>query len=377
MCTTTDALPRALQFCDTSFSSGSLRAARRAAGAVTAAVDAVVSGRYRNAFCAVRPPGHHAGPNGLLEAAVSCGFCIFNNVAVGALHALETHGLEKVAIVDTDVSAPQEIVRAYRQPSKLLFYSVHLFDKEHEGKAEEGMYEFFPGSGAGDDTALNIINVPVQPLWRAKGGRGGGGRGRGGPPGVANGSGRAAFREAITARLLPALRAFNPQLILMSSGFDAVEGDVGNAKHARHSHAGCDLTPSDYAWITERVQEVADMCCEGRLVSVLEGGYGRPPLVPPEERRNSRSSNTSGGGAAAAPLAAPLTQSPRSSDEGAEDKDKAAAASRGYQHPIESTGGDAQTLDRSGLADAVAAHVLALVDPYRYVGVCRGIAAVS
>ncbi|CAM9456091.1 unnamed protein product, partial [Phaeothamnion confervicola] len=150
--------------CDTSFSAGSLRAARRAAGAVMHAVDKVVGGENHNAFCVVRPPGHHAGPNGLLEAAVSCGFCIFNNVAVGALHALSEHRLERVAIVDIDVhhgNGTEEIARAFAKPDRLLFCSIHLYERGNG-------YEFFPGSGAADDTACNIINMPLEPLWKAK-----------------------------------------------------------------------------------------------------------------------------------------------------------------------------------------------------------------
>ncbi|CAM9355325.1 unnamed protein product, partial [Chrysoparadoxa australica] len=242
------------ELCDTSFSSGSLIAARRAAGAVIAAVEAVVNGKHRNAFCAVRPPGHHAGPNGLLEEAVSCGFCIFNNVAVGALHALEVMRLERVAVVDIDVhhgNGTEEIAKAYHDPSRLLFYSVHLFEKE-------GSYEFFPGSGAEDDTRVSRgtrskASTATTQSQHAL-------------------SGRFAFREAVGQRLIPALRAFNPSLILLSSGFDAADADVGNAKHDKHSHKGADLMPEDYAWITEKVQGVADLCCNGKIVSVLEGG---------------------------------------------------------------------------------------------------------
>ncbi|CAN0380616.1 unnamed protein product, partial [Ectocarpus fasciculatus] len=119
----TDVKPK--DTCDTSFSKGSLKAARRAAGAVTHAVDRVVAGKNRNAFCAVRPPGHHAGANGLIENSVSCGFCIFNNVAVGAMHALSHHHLERVAIVDIDVhhgNGTEEICRAYPDPNRLLFF---------------------------------------------------------------------------------------------------------------------------------------------------------------------------------------------------------------------------------------------------------------
>jgi SHAQKYF class myb-like DNA-binding protein len=322
---TTDLKPG--EFCDTSFSSGSLRAARRAAGSVLKAVDAVVGRRNRNAFCVVRPPGHHAGPNGLLDDAVSCGFCIFNNVAVGALHALEHHRLDRVAIVDIDVhhgNGTEEIVRAFNDPQRLLFYSVHLYDKD-DGSCG---YEFFPGSGGSDDTAHNIINVPIKPLWKLKESVSTGTRSarketnkEAGPA-----SGRVAFREAISHRLVPALRAFNPQLILLSSGFDALEGDVGNAKHGDRPHFGCDLLPEDFTWATSRVQKVADICSEGRLVSALEGGYGRP------QKDSSRSSRSKTPG--------------DSSDEEAP------------QAP------SADDLDRSGLVAAAIAHIKGLVDPY-------------
>ncbi|CAN0236735.1 unnamed protein product, partial [Ectocarpus fasciculatus] len=128
------------------------------------AVDRVVAGKNRNAFCAVRPPGHHAGANGLIENSVSCGFCIFNNVAVGAMHALSHHHLERVAIVDIDVhhgNGTEEICRAYPDPNRLLFFSVHLYDRGP-------MYEFFPGSGDQDDLQSNIINEPLDPLWKSK-----------------------------------------------------------------------------------------------------------------------------------------------------------------------------------------------------------------
>lgn len=123
---------KSAEYCDTSFSVGSLNAARRAAGAVADAVDKVLLGRYRNAFCLVRPPGHHAGYRGLLDDAKSCGFCIFNNVAAGALHALEVHRIERVAIIDIDIhhgNGTEDIVRHYGQPSRLFFFSIHLSDK--------------------------------------------------------------------------------------------------------------------------------------------------------------------------------------------------------------------------------------------------------
>jgi acetoin utilization deacetylase AcuC-like enzyme len=148
------------EFCDTTFSAGTLRAARRAAGAVAHAVDCVLLGRNRNAFCVVRPPGHHAGYRGLLDGAKSCGFCIFNNIAAGALHALDAHYCERVAIVDIDIhhgNGTEDIVRKCNRPEQLFFFSVHLYDRE------DG-YDFFPGSGLADDTVrrvlviLNILN---------------------------------------------------------------------------------------------------------------------------------------------------------------------------------------------------------------------------
>lgn len=136
------------EFCDTTFSAGTLRAARRAAGAVAHAVDCVLLGRNRNAFCVVRPPGHHAGYRGLLDGAKSCGFCIFNNIAAGALHALDAHYCERVAIVDIDIhhgNGTEDIVRKCNRPEQLFFFSVHLYDRE------DG-FDFFPGSGLTDDT---------------------------------------------------------------------------------------------------------------------------------------------------------------------------------------------------------------------------------
>ncbi|GMH71470.1 hypothetical protein TrRE_jg6928, partial [Triparma retinervis] len=152
---------------DTSFTSGSLKAARRAAGAVRHAVDRVLLGRNRNAFCVVRPPGHHAGVSGLLEGAESCGFCIFNNVAAGALHALSEHHKNRcgrVAIIDIDVhhgNGTEEIVKNYTEPERLFFFSTHLYDED-----EKNDYKFYPGSGDVDDESHNIVNVPLAPQWR-------------------------------------------------------------------------------------------------------------------------------------------------------------------------------------------------------------------
>jgi acetoin utilization deacetylase AcuC-like enzyme len=291
----------------------------------------VLIGRQRNAFCVVRPPGHHAGINGLLDGGESCGFCIFNSVAAGAMHAISDERLlcERCAIVDIDVhhgNGTEEIVRKCHDPRKLFFFSIHLYDNEHKKKRETKgfQYKFYPGTGDEDDLPLNIINVPIAPLWKeqeqlkqqAQSNTGNhntrhrarnrsnlsddGDSSETGTPRVSDAetdarissgssspaalapgvtSGRLAYRKAIQDRLLPALRAFNPDLILISAGFDACKGDVGNAKHefGGKTRMGLDLEPEDYAWTTRKILEIADICCQGRVVSVLEGGYGRPP----------------------------------------------------------------------------------------------------
>ena len=292
----------------------------------------VLLSRNRNAFCAVRPPGHHAGVNGLLEGGESCGFCIFNNVAAGALHAISDDKLlcNRCAIVDIDVhhgNGTEEIVRKCHDPSKLFFFSIHLYDNNKDDKkrnANQTSYKFYPGTGSEDDLAMNIINVPIMPLWKdiahssapkthntRKKARATQEpnddssepstpriNSRGSDVASDTGSitnissplhlssappGRLAYRTAIQNRLLPALRAFNPDLILISAGFDAAKGDVGNARHERdRERMGIDLEPEDYAWTTRKILEIADICCQGRVVSVLEGGYGRTPQSPSE-----------------------------------------------------------------------------------------------
>jgi acetoin utilization deacetylase AcuC-like enzyme len=298
-------------------------------------INSVLVGRSRNAFCVVRPPGHHAGINGLLEGGESCGFCIFNNVAAGALYAISDDRLlcERCAIVDIDVhhgNGTEEIVRNCHDPSKLFFFSIHLYDndKRKGGRPQSFPYKFYPGTGSEDDIALNIVNVPIVPLWKeatqaigkthntrkqvrsapqdsqddsseTATGRLSDGASETGSTSTSAGSqtvgqsGRLAYRQAIKARLLPALRAFNPDLILISAGFDAAKGDVGNARHERGGEKmGLDLEPDDYAWATRKILEVGDICCNGRVVSVLEGGYGRTPImarnVPGEDKNLDR-----------------------------------------------------------------------------------------
>lgn len=306
---------------DTSFSAGSLRAARRAAGAVQHAVDCVLVGRNRNAFCVVRPPGHHAGINGLLAGGESCGFCIFNNVAAGAMHALSDEGYrpkcERCAIVDIDAhhgNGTEEIVKRCDDPGRLFFFSVHLYDNDKR-KGKNNGFKFYPGTGGEDDVAHNIVNVPIAPMWREKEmsqitkmsqynyGEGRNTRNKtklkaaaatskdtnsngsevhingtsgmvntnsrspksstskSAPPHFFQGTGREAYRRAIQQRLIPSLRAFNPDLIIISIGFDASKGDVGNARHyaGGKEAEGINLEPEDYAWTTSRVSNISQL----------------------------------------------------------------------------------------------------------------------
>lgn len=222
--------------------------------------------------------------------------------------------------MDIDVhhgNGTEDIVRRFNDPSKLFFFSIHLFDNDRKTKpGSQSAYKFYPGTGDEDELALNIINVPIVPLWKdptpgephakthntrkkAKTDHGSfkpevtlddiAGVDYSMDAGVAVAAeaaaagdaspmytGRQAYRQAIQNRLLPALRAFNPDLIIISAGFDACKGDVGNARHERGGEKiGLDLEADDYAWTTRRILEIADICCQGRVVSVLEGGYGR------------------------------------------------------------------------------------------------------
>lgn len=208
---------------DTALSPASGDAARRAAGAVAAAVDAVLAGEADNAFCAVRPPGHHAEPRRAM------GFCLFNNVVVGAERARRAHGLTRVAVVDFDVHHGNGTQAAFETDGDLFFGSTH-------------QYPLYPGTGAASERGRgNIVNAPLAP-----------------------GAGSAAFRDAMESRLLPALRAFRPELILVSAGFDG---------HRDDPLAALELVEDDYAWITTRLTRLAGELCDGRVVSALEGGY--------------------------------------------------------------------------------------------------------
>jgi acetoin utilization deacetylase AcuC-like enzyme len=214
---------------DTILSPGSGAAALRAVGAVTAAVDAVIAGRVRNAFCAVRPPGHHAEPTHAM------GFCLFNSIAIAARHAQTKHGLKRVAIVDFDVHHGNGTQAVVENDPTLFFASSH-------------QYPLYPGTGAAEETGLgNVVNAPLAA----------GTDGRG-------------FRRAFETRILPALDAFAPELLLVSAGFDA---------HRADPLAGLELEEADFAWVTARLMEAAKRHCGGKLVSVLEGGYDLKALA--------------------------------------------------------------------------------------------------
>jgi acetoin utilization deacetylase AcuC-like enzyme len=208
---------------DTILSPSSGEAALRAAGAVCAAVDAVMTGEARNAFCATRPPGHHA------EIAKAMGFCLFNNVAVGAEQARKVHGISRVAVIDFDVHHGNGTQAMFERDAELFFASTH-------------QYPLYPGTGSREERGVgNIVNAPLRPN-----------------------SGSEEFRAAMERDVLPALRAFKPDFLLISAGFDA---------HRADPLANLNFEDADYRWATERLLEVAEQCCGGRVVSTLEGGY--------------------------------------------------------------------------------------------------------
>ena len=215
---------------DTHMSPGSWKAALRGVGANLRAVDRVLGGEAANAFCAIRPPGHHA------ETAKPMGFCLFGNVAIAARHALERHGLSRVAIVDFDVHHGNGTQDLIWDEERVLFVSTH-------------QSPLYPGTGAPDERGAhdNILNVPL-------------------PPG-ADGE---LFRAEAETEILPRVDAFAPELVLISAGFDA---------HAADPLAQLMLVEEDFAWITHRLCDIADAHCEGRIVSTLEGGYDLKALA--------------------------------------------------------------------------------------------------
>ncbi|MCX7184952.1 MAG: histone deacetylase family protein [Nitrosospira sp.] len=206
---------------DTAMNPHSLKAAYRAAGAVVLATDLVINRKAANAFCSIRPPGHHA------EHDLAMGFCLFNNIAVGVAHAIQAHALERIAVVDFDVHHGNGTEDIFRNNPQVLMVSTF-------------QHPFYPYSGVAGRSA-RMVNIPL-----------------------AAGSNGEKFRSAVNEYWLPALEAFKPQMLFISAGFDA---------HRDDDLAALNLLETDYAWVTERIKEIADKHAKGRIVSVLEGGY--------------------------------------------------------------------------------------------------------
>jgi acetoin utilization deacetylase AcuC-like enzyme len=209
---------------DTSMSPGTLDAAMHAAGGATFAVDEVMSGRIVNAFVAARPPGHHA------ERATPMGFCFFNNAAVAARHAQAAHGAKRVAIIDFDVHHGNGTQDIFWDDASVMYGSTHEMP-------------LYPGTGAISERGEHgqIVNAPLRA-----------------------GDGGDVFREALDTAILPRLEAFGPDLVVISAGFDA---------HRLDPLGGLNLVEADYSWVTRRLMAIAQKCCNGRVVSLLEGGY--------------------------------------------------------------------------------------------------------
>ncbi|SMC62280.1 histone deacetylase family protein [Primorskyibacter flagellatus] len=215
---------------DTFLSPGSLEAATRGAGAAVRAVDLVLSGEVANAFCAIRPPGHHA------EKETAMGFCLFGNAALAAKHALDHHGLSRVAVVDFDVhhgNGTQDL----------------LWDEKRALLVTSQQMPLWPGSGRPDETGAfdNVLNVPLAPDTDG-----------------------AVMRAAYESQVFPRLRAFKPELIVISAGFDA---------HRDDPLAGLNWDTDDFRWLTRQLCAIAAELCDGRVVSTLEGGYDLEALA--------------------------------------------------------------------------------------------------
>ena len=214
---------------DTVMSPGSGEATLRAAGAACAAVDAVLGGEAGNAFCALRPPGHHAEPNRAM------GFCLFNNVAVGARHAIAAHGVARVSIFDFDVHHGNGTQAAFEREPRVQYLSTH-------------QWPLYPGTGARHETGVgNIVNRPLPA-----------------------GTGSKEWRAVVEADILPAIDGFAPELVMISAGFDA---------HRRDPLAMLERTEDDFGWVTRELLALAQRHAGGHAISVLEGGYDLTALA--------------------------------------------------------------------------------------------------
>ena len=214
---------------DTYLNNGSTDAALRASGGLCFAIDQILSGKALRAFCATRPPGHHSEPE------IAMGFCLLNHIAIGALHALENPAIKRVAIIDFDVHHGNGTQAVFEHNPDVLFVSSH-------------QSPLYPGTGNSEETGCgNILNLPL-----------------------AAGDGGKAFRKAWNRQGLPAVARFAPDLILISAGFDA---------HQRDPLAQLELEDADYRWITEEICDLASDSCEGRVASILEGGYDLQALA--------------------------------------------------------------------------------------------------
>jgi acetoin utilization deacetylase AcuC-like enzyme len=209
---------------DTSMSPGSFAAALRAAGGATYAVDEIMAGRARNAFVATRPPGHHT------ETARPMGFCLFNNAAIAARHAQKRHGIERAAVIDFDVHHGNGSQDIFWSDATVMYGSTHQMP-------------LYPGTGAKNERGAHntVVNAPLSP-----------------------GDGGEQFRAAFETVILPRLRDFGPQLLVISAGFDA---------HMRDPLANLNLLEADFEWATQKLLDIADNTANSRVVSVLEGGY--------------------------------------------------------------------------------------------------------
>jgi len=206
---------------DTVVSPGSLKAAHRAAGAVVHAVDLVMSGEIDNAFCCVRPPGHHA------ENSRVMGFCLYNNIAVGAAHALTVYGLDRIAILDFDVHQGNGTEQIFMNDERVMFCSTF-------------QHPFYPNTGL-FEISDRMVSVPLEATARS-----------------------AEFRVAVTDYWLPAIDRFKPEMVFISAGFDAHQDD---------DMSNVSLVDDDYRWVTEQIMQLASTHADGRIVSSLEGGY--------------------------------------------------------------------------------------------------------